>query len=228
MSKYKYQQPISADIDDEYIAFKVITFTIPFYKHPFIDILQIFIPLALITLLTLFTFAQSPDFNDKIGNIATLMIVYVGIVNVMEASLPPTTFITLIDVILYLLILINVLCLVRGYTIKDYSAADFKAFKVFQDPMFLISMAIAIVCGLILIFLLVLYCYNLSAFNMEENDLDSTDKKLDNWVSPHLWNKAREQVLKDNKKKKNKSHEEEKKEDPSRTEIILKTNSFIL
>ena len=104
-----------------YRSFKIITFNIPFYKYPIMDPLTIFIPLVLITILTLFTFVQGPDFNDKIGNIATLMIVYVGLMPVISDSLPPTTSITLIDFVVYCQLTISVLCLIRGYIIKEYS-----------------------------------------------------------------------------------------------------------
>lgn len=106
---------------DPYRSFKVITFNIPFYKYPIMDSLTIFIPLVLITILTLFTFAQGPDYNDKIGNIATLMIVYVGLVPVINDSLPPTTSITLIDLVVYAQLGVNILCLIRGYYIMNYN-----------------------------------------------------------------------------------------------------------
>ena len=85
------------------------------------DALTIFIPLVLITILTLFTFVQGPNFNDKIANIATLMIVYVGLMPVIRDSLPPTTKITLIDIVLYFQLAISVLCLIRGKQIKDFT-----------------------------------------------------------------------------------------------------------
>ena len=85
------------------------------------DALTIFIPLVLITILTLFTFVQGPNFNDKIANIATLMIVYVGLMPVINDSLPPTTKITLIDIVLYFQLTISVLCLIRGHQIKDFT-----------------------------------------------------------------------------------------------------------
>lgn len=75
----------------------------------------------LITLLTFFTFVQGPDFNDKIGNIATMMIVYVGLMPVISDALPSTTNITLIDITVYCQMGISVLCLIRGYYIMDYT-----------------------------------------------------------------------------------------------------------
>lgn len=118
-----YSKRYTEDSSNKYRSFKVVTFTIPFYKYPIMDSLTIFIPLVLITILTLFTFVQGPDLNDKIGNIATLMIVYVGLMPVINDSLPPTTKITLIDIVLYSQLTISVLCLVRGFMIKEYTAA---------------------------------------------------------------------------------------------------------
>ena len=136
------------------------------------DALTIFIPLVLITILTLFTFVQGPDFNDKIGNIATLMIVYVGLMPVINDSLPPTTKITLIDIVLYFQLTISVLCLVRGYIIKDYDSTQFNEYKVWDDSYFIISVVIAILTGLILIALLVYYCVMKSCYyNLEESDI---------------------------------------------------------
>ena len=128
------------------------------------DSLTIFIPLVLITILTLFTFVQGPDFNDKIGNIATLMIVYVGLMPVISQSLPPTTSITLIDIVVYCQLTISVLCLIRGFIIKEYTADQFNDYLVWQDPVFRMSVAIAVATGIILAFLLVYYCINKSYY----------------------------------------------------------------
>jgi hypothetical protein len=122
------------------------------------DSLTIFIPLILITILTLFTFVQGPDMNDKIGNIATLMIVYVGLMPVINDSLPPTTKITLIDLVLYSQLGISVLCLIRGYMIKDYDATQFNEYKVWNDGIFIFCVVVAILTSLILLSLLVYYC----------------------------------------------------------------------
>jgi hypothetical protein len=53
------------------------------------------------------------------------MIVYVGLVPVISDSLPPTTSLTLIDLVVYFQLIINVLCLIRGYIIKDYDVTRF-------------------------------------------------------------------------------------------------------
>lgn len=58
--------------------------------------------------------------------------------------------------------------------------------------MFRLSVAIAIVTAIILIFLLVYYCINKSFYyNLEEADIDESDRKLVHWVSPHMHTEAR-------------------------------------
>jgi hypothetical protein len=137
------------------------------------DSLTIFIPLILITILTLFTFVQGPDFNDKIGNIATLMIVYVGLVPVINDSLPPTTKITLIDLVVYCQLLINVLCLVRGYQIRNFGVDEFNAYRIWSDGYFISSVIIAIITGIVLLLLIVYYCVmKNNYYNLEESDID--------------------------------------------------------
>lgn len=189
--KYQSEQ-VANDSSDAYRSYKVITFNIPFYKYPIMDSLTIFIPLVLITILTLFTFAQGPDFNDKIGNIATLMIVYVGLVPVINDSLPPTTSITLIDIVVYSQLIINILCLVRGYLIMNYDVDTFAGYSIWNDPFFIVSVVIAILAGIVLLLLLVYYCIMKSYFyNLEEADIDDSDRKRTHWVSPHMYNQAR-------------------------------------
>lgn len=51
---------------------------------------------------------------------------------------------------------------------------------------------IAIITALILIGLLVYYCIMKAKFyNLEEKDIDESDRKLVHWVSPHLHQQAR-------------------------------------
>ena len=186
--KFRYEDASNDSSLHAYNSYKVVTFIIPFYKYPIMDSLTIFIPLILITILTLFTFVQGPDFNDKIGNIATLMIVYVGLVPVINDSLPPTTRITLIDLVVYCQLLINVLCLVRGYQIKDYDVDHFNAYKIWHDPYFISSVVIACITGLILISLIIYYCCMKNyVYNLEESDIDESERKTTHWVSPHVY-----------------------------------------
>jgi hypothetical protein len=130
--------------------------------------LTIFIPLILITVLTLFTFVQGPDFNDKIGNLATLMIVYVGLMPAINDALPSSTGIVLIDIVVYCQLTVNILCLIRGQYIMDYNTIDFQNYSVWSDVLFIISFFIAILTFIALLFLLIYFKVNEAYFyNLE-------------------------------------------------------------
>jgi hypothetical protein len=130
--------------------------------------LTIFIPLILITVLTLFTFVQGPDFNDKIGNLATLMIVYVGLMPAINDALPSSTGIVLIDIVVYCQLTVNILCLIRGQYIMDYNTIDFQNYSVWSDVLFIISFFIAILTFIALLFLLIYFKINEAYFyNLE-------------------------------------------------------------
>ncbi len=130
--------------------------------------MTIFIPLILITVLTLFTFVQGPDFNDKIGNLATLMIVYVGLMPAINDALPSSTGIVLIDIVVYCQLTVNILCLIRGQYIMDYNTIDFQNYSVWSDVLFIISFFIAILTFIALLFLLIYFKINEAYFyNLE-------------------------------------------------------------
>jgi hypothetical protein len=215
----KFRSEESKTNTDSYSSYKVISFNIPFYKYPIMDALTIFIPLVLITILTLFTFVQGPDFNDKIGNIATLMIVYNGLVPVINDSLPPTTKLTLIDTVVYAQLVTNALCVIRGYLIKDYDVNQFAEYMIWSDPFFIVSLCLAITSGVILISLLVYYCIMKSHYyNLEEADVDESERNTRHWVSPHMYNEARNlktaisKLEEEDKKKKEEEEKKKKKE----------------
>jgi hypothetical protein len=76
--------------------------------------------------------------------------------------------------------------------IKDYKTDEFDAYKIWSDPFFISSVVIALVTGLILIALIVYYCYMKNyEYNLEESDIDESERKTTHWVSPHVYPEAR-------------------------------------
>lgn len=78
---------------------------IPIYKYVVIDMLQIFLPLLLMAIISLFIFNQENGLGKDSGfttlalriiNIASLMIGYVSLVPALRGRLPPMPGITLV------------------------------------------------------------------------------------------------------------------------------------
>ena len=150
------------------------------------------------------------------------MIVYVGLVPVIADSLPPTVrVITIIDGVIYCQLVINVLCLSRGYTIRNYDSVQFDNYKLFEDPLFLISFVVAIASGLVLVFLLFYYCVcKAFYYNMEESDVDESERKTQQWVSPHMFSEGRSQkALFDSLNKKGKGDDKDKEEGKGKNKL---------
>lgn len=101
------------------------------------------------------------------------MIVYVGLIPAISDALPPTTSITLIDIVVYSQLTISILCLIRGNYIMEYTPTDFADYRIWKDPLFQISVAISLIAAFILIFLLVYFWIKKAYYyNLEEEDLD--------------------------------------------------------
>ena len=95
------------------------------------------------------------------------MIVFVGLQPVIEESLPGTQGVTLIDLVIYLQLIINVLCLSRGYSLMFYDSKQFdNDYHVWWDPLFIISFIIAILSLSLIPALFIYYKVMKNRYNM--------------------------------------------------------------
>lgn len=106
---------------------------IPIYKYILIDMIKIFVPLTLFTVISLFIFQQENGLSTSTGsttlayrlvNIAAITLVYVALIPVIRSSLPPMSGITLIEIITYLETLPSLLAIINSmlyYTISKAS-----------------------------------------------------------------------------------------------------------
>jgi hypothetical protein len=84
---------------------------VPIYKYIVIDMIKIFVPLTIITIISLLIFQQengvgtSSQFTTlayRLVNIAAIAIVYVSMIPIIRSSLPAMPGVTLIEIITYL------------------------------------------------------------------------------------------------------------------------------
>ena len=63
----------------DFKAFKYAVFSIPIFRYPVVDTMTIFIPLWLLSFISVYVFYQTTEIMNRIVNVAALMIAYAAI-----------------------------------------------------------------------------------------------------------------------------------------------------
>ena len=119
--------------------FQYTHFVIPLYKYPGNALMTIFIPLFLLSLLSQAIFFQPNDLTSRLGSIATMVLGYVSLISSVKGQLPPSSRLTIIQIVIYVQTLCCLLSLIESLLIN--SAADYE-FHWYKNPLFLICSVI--------------------------------------------------------------------------------------
>lgn len=132
---------------------------IPIYKYAVIDMIGIFVPILVLSVISLFIFQQengldaagNTELSKRIASGLSLMIAYVALIPVVRENLPPTPAVTLVEILIYLSTLPNLLAIVSVFVVGSLPYSDFfSSYRAFVDPLFLVSFCIS--CGSFLLF----------------------------------------------------------------------------
>jgi hypothetical protein len=96
---------------------------IPIFKYPVIDMISIFVPLVVLASISMFIFGQengvSSDeyslFAKRIGSACSILIAYVALIPVIRAKLPPSPYLTLVEIVIYISTIPNFLAMLSVY-----------------------------------------------------------------------------------------------------------------
>lgn len=124
-------------------------FVIPLYKYPGNSLMTIFIPLFLLSLLSLAIFFQPNDLSARLGSIATMVLGYIALIPSIKEQLPPSSRITVIEIVIYISTLCCLFSLVESLLIDESSYH----FHWSQNFLFLMCLTIH---GCIFVFVLAL------------------------------------------------------------------------
>ena len=100
--------------------FKYTLFIIPLFRYPVVDMLSIFIPIWLLSFMSVYIFYETTEIMNRIMNVSALMIAYAAIMPIVRENLPDVTGVTLVDILIYLELLVNVFFLVRSIELTGY------------------------------------------------------------------------------------------------------------
>jgi hypothetical protein len=153
--------------------FKYVVFKIPLFRYPVVDMMTIFVPLWLLSFLSIYIYFQSTEIMNRIVNVAGLMIAYAAIQPIVRDNLPEATTITLVDILIYTELLINILFLIRSVDVRDYYDSPPATTYPFllntdydrwNDGLYIASLIIAIANVIIVVVLIIIYLVKKSGY----------------------------------------------------------------
>ncbi len=154
-----------------YHPFKYQYFIIPIYKFPIVDALTIFIPLFLLSVISLYIFFQDPELNDRILNVASLMIAYTAIQPIIRESLPKTPNLTLMNILVYSQLLVNMISLIYSLGDIRFEDPDTYSFRPFENAVFIVCFVIAVINLVIVAVLMIYHTIKQEYFNMDNSHI---------------------------------------------------------
>ena len=127
--------------------------------------MTIFIPLWLLSFVSVYIYFQTTEIVNRILNVAGLMIAYAAIQPIVRDNIPEATTITLVDILIYSDLIINILFLVESIDLRPYYDSPANATETptntdyarWKDGLFLASLAIAILNVVLVLILIVIY-----------------------------------------------------------------------
>ena len=129
---------------------------VPLYKHPGVTLLEIFIPLWILGLINIFVFFQQNVMADKMATIATVALAYVAFIPTINATVPNTPEIKLIDILIYMNILTTILTMIDSVITLRTKDASY-VFQWQTNGWFWATVAIDLFSVIIIIILFILH-----------------------------------------------------------------------
>ena len=134
------------------------------------------------------------------------MIAYAAIQPIVRENIPEATTLTLVDCLFYLELLINILFLARTIDIRSFYDQEFVdpnavvkipyenstfSYDRWQDPLFLISLAMTILNLFIIFILIMRYLYQQKSYRVEKTSKTSFSiDRSQNWTLKLLMDRA--------------------------------------
>ena len=151
-------------------------FRIPMYKHPVSSLIEIFIPVWVLAAINLGIYYQESNVvADKIASIATVMLAFVAFIPTINEKIPPTKFIKLIEIILYIQIGTTLLTLFDSLSVRKENSATYET-NWKTNIFFSVTLWINILCFILVILLLLLHKFWWEGVYTKERENKKTGK----------------------------------------------------
>jgi hypothetical protein len=153
--------------------------------------IKIFVPLTIITILSLFIFQQENGVGISSGfttlayrlvNIAAIALVYVSMIPIIRSSLPNMPGVTMLEIITYIETLPSLLAIINSMLYYTISQQEWqKTFWIFRDGLFLFALVVSLLN--LAAFLILLIVYRRLRYRCPWK-IDHYDPSVVKWRSP--------------------------------------------
>jgi hypothetical protein len=164
--------------------FQYMHFVVPLYKFPGNAWATIFIPMFMLSLLSIFIFLQtSTSIEEKLGSIATFVLGFIALIPNIKAELPQSQKISLSEIIVYLE---SMNCML-GLAEQVFGGPAKKKSTIWSSPIFIFSLILHFACFAVSMTLLCLHyfvwepLYNLK----DECPVSSPETDYLGWCNPY-------------------------------------------
>jgi len=114
-----------------------IVFKCRFFRHTEVILITIIVPIVFLSFINLAIFFQEQSLANRISSIVMLLLAYTTFLPIVRNRIPPSPKITLIQLLLYAVMLSSTLCLLRSFLNRNIPSDDY---NWQQDPCFVISL----------------------------------------------------------------------------------------
>lgn len=189
--------------------FRVLTWNnvhieMPIYKYWMVSVIQILLPLFVLSAISLFIFKQeagkredgTSNMNLRILNVASIMIAYVALIPMIRENGPRATYISFLYVIIYLSLIPNLLALIQGFiNYNVYNKEWEQTYQAFEDVLFLISFILIITLLSIVIIVTAIFIWSSYADFQMERTVAKNKKRFMNAVEPQGFHQHMQDIM---------------------------------
>lgn len=118
-------------------------FEFKLFRHPLTTVIEILIPAVFLALINLAIYFQEVALSNRIASIATLLVAYTTFLPTVRQRIPPSPRLTLIEMLLYAIMLSSSLCLLRSFIDRNENPDTYE-YRWREDPCFIISITLLV------------------------------------------------------------------------------------
>jgi len=165
------------------------------YRYPIVDMMTIFIPLWLLSFVSIYIYFQPTEIITRVMNVAALMIAYAAIQPIVRESMPEATSITLVDLLLYSELVVNILFIISTINTRSlhdnlsdaasnpYPRVETNAYyDRWGDAYFIASLVISIGNVVVVLLLILIYLCRKGGYQASPAEGNNKTFSTQNWT----------------------------------------------